>query len=57
MKIGNTTIIFHDNEFNVNNLKKFYDFCNDNFKDETLYYTSKELEQLRSDKNNVFVKT
>lgn len=56
MQIENTTIIFHECEFKKENLKRLYDFCNDNFKDESLFYSSNELKQLKQDKNNIFIK-
>ena len=56
MQIGNTTIIFRDCEFKKENLKSLYDFCNDNFQDESLFYSSDELKKLKQDKSNIFIK-
>lgn len=37
-------------------LKKIYDVCNEIFKDEKLFYSSKEVKQLKKDKDNIFIK-
>ena len=37
-------------------LKQLYDVCNEIFKDETLFYTSEEVKELKKDTTNIFIK-
>jgi hypothetical protein len=37
-------------------LKQLYDVCNEIFKDESLFYTSEEVKELKKDTNNIFIK-
>lgn len=40
----------------ANDLRKLYDVCNEIFKDESLFYTSDEVKDLKKDKENIFIK-
>ena len=37
-------------------LKQLYDVCNEIFKDESLFYTSEEVKELKKDTTNTFIK-
>lgn len=37
-------------------LKNIYDVCNEIFKDESLFYSSEEVKELKSNKDNIFIK-
>lgn len=51
-----TKITIHSPEIpRKENLKKVYDVMNKIFNDEKLFYSSDEVKQLKSDKNNVFL--
>ena len=59
-KIGNTEIkVIYPvltNEECQRRLTHLYDVCNEIFKDkEECFYTSKEVEQLRKNKKNIFI--
>ena len=42
--------------YNEDRLKKIYDVCNKLFKNkDECFYTSKEVEQLKKDKENIFL--
>lgn len=56
MKIGNTTIEFIETKPSKENLKRLYDFCNRNFQNEDVFYTSNEIKKLKKDKTNFFIK-
>ena len=43
-------------EAKANTLEYIYDICNRLFKDEDCFYTNEELEQERTNENNIFLK-
>ena len=55
MKIENTEIIFKSVTPTKENLKAVYDICNKLFEDNDLFYTTKQVKNLKKDKRNIFL--